>query len=227
MIFFIIALGRSGTTFLSHLLNKCSDTLVYHEPFKLDVKMYRECFRDPHKSHKYISTIRKEFIEKESSKSLNYGEVNSHLRRHVDALKEEFPNAKFIHLVRNGMDVVRSIYSRKTFTSKDTNRFVVKPRGNWKKQNRLEKICWYWKIENKFISKRIDHFVRFEDLISDYNYFKKNVLDFLGLELSKKIWNKYRSSKINKTNHYKLKWSPRSLKSFNRICRKVMEKYEY
>jgi len=45
--FFILALGRSGTTFLAHLLNLSSDAVVFHEPIRSDVDAYRRAFFSP------------------------------------------------------------------------------------------------------------------------------------------------------------------------------------
>ena len=39
--------------------------------------------------------------------------------------------------------------------------------------------------------------VRFEDLISDYTYFKKNLLEIIDLEIDYKTWEKYVSTKVN------------------------------
>lgn len=228
MIFFITGMGRSGTKFLSNLLNQCDDTLVLHEPVPLDRHKYVECFNDEDKSSKYIEKIRKNIIIDKSKDIKNYGEVNSFLRRHVVALKESFPEAKFLHLVRDGRDAVKSIYARRTFISKAP---APAPEGGWKKQSRFEKICWYWNIDNVYLAKHIDKYVNLERIVSDYDYFKKNVLDFLGLELSKEKWDSIRKIQLNATKVHKLEgyknWTKQQKRIFSNICGETMSKLGY
>lgn len=129
-LFFILALGRSGTTFLAKLLHQIPNTVVFHEPVQEDFKAYREAFNNPLAAKWYIHTFRKKEIYlrmRENHHVKSYGEVNSALRRHVEALKRAFPQATFIHLVRDGRDVVRSMMSRRTMQLDDPHTRGVMP----------------------------------------------------------------------------------------------------
>lgn len=233
MIFFITAIGRSGTKFLSNLLNQCENTLVLHEPLISDRRRYNMFFNNPKKSTVYMRKVRKNVILINAQGVNNYGEVNGFLRRHILALRKTFPEAKFLHLVRDGRDVVRSIYSRKAFEKWDKSTVGVEPPGGWKTNNRFKKICWYWNVENVHINKHIDKHVNLEKIINDYDYFKENVLDFLGLELSKEVWNVMSKNKVNATRNgkYKLpiydKWNDKQKRIFNKMCGKTMRKLGY
>jgi hypothetical protein len=224
MKFFITSIGRSGTKFLSTLLNQCEDTLVLHEPVIRDRSKQRDCFNNQKKSYEYIHNFRKDVIINKAKGYKNYGEVNGLLRRHIVALKKEFPKAKFLHLIRDGRDVVRSIYSRRTYKPNDPSTRGVSPAGGWKNQTRFEKICWYWNIENIYMSKHIDKCIALERLVSDWDYFKENVLDYLGLELPREKWEEMRNTKINATRGAKYTlplydgWSRRKKKTFRIIC---------
>ena len=106
--FFILAIGRSGTTFLSHLLNLSADAVVFHEPARSDIDAYRRAFFSPDDAERYIASFRKKeiYLRTRMKEFTVYGEVNSLLRRHVHALSRHFPAAGFLHVVRDGRDVV-------------------------------------------------------------------------------------------------------------------------
>ena len=56
--FFILAVGRSGTKFLSNLLNQASGVYVSHEPVKSDFRAYNEAFYSSDKAYKYFKHFR-------------------------------------------------------------------------------------------------------------------------------------------------------------------------
>lgn len=195
-IFFILAIGRSGTQFLVKLLNNDPKALVVHEPF-IEAIPHQEAFHDLRKAEDYILNFRKKEIYL-GIHNLNvevYGEVNSFLRRHCYALKKAFPKVKLVHLVMDGRDVVRSVYARETMTPNAYDTRMIYPSkddpfsSRWNKMSRFEKLCWYWMVENRFLRECIgDSPVQFEKIISDYNYFKETLLDTLGLDIPKGIW---------------------------------------
>jgi len=118
-LFFILSIGRSGTKWLANLLNKALRALVVHEPF-IEAIPHQEAFHDP----------KKEIYLRVHNHDIDiYGEVNSFLRRHCEALRKAFPNAIILHLVRDGREVIRSIYSRETMLSGayDTKYVCPKP----------------------------------------------------------------------------------------------------
>lgn len=236
--FFILSIGRSGTKFLANLLNKSDDVIVLHEPYNPDKRIYKEKYIDDNINHYDYLTCRFLEISTENKFLLDhkvYGEVNSFLRRHCKLLKN-FTNSKVIHLVRDGRDVVRSLISREAMTNYDKNtNFIVPKEGDpykkiWYKMTRFERCCWYWKTENEYISNYIKDFVRFEDIIKDYTYFKE-LLDKIGISLPINVWKKEICNPKNKTNKYLLpsceNWEEWQEKSFIKICGDEMKKYGY
>ena len=61
-IFLILAIGRSGTTFLSSLLNNAPNAYIVHEPVRSDFRAYIEAFYSEQKANKYIKKFRKKEI---------------------------------------------------------------------------------------------------------------------------------------------------------------------
>lgn len=243
-IFFIFAQGRSGTNFLANLLNKSPNALVVHEPVGNDFRAYKQAYYNENEAYKYIENFRKieiyHRIKKEKFKI--YGEVNGVLRRHCKELMNSFPNdTMFYHLTRDGRDVVRSIYSRRTFD--DLNNTIITPKeedpykDTWDIMTKFQRICWYWEIENEYLynifSETIDinKIIKFEKIVSDYNYLKEKLLDPIGLDISKEIWEGEIHKPKNITIEYKLphwkNWSDEKTTIFNDICGETMRKLGY
>lgn len=237
--FFILAIGRSGTLFLSQLLNQANETHIRHDPLTIDFKANQDAYHDEKKAFKYIRKFRKNeiYLNVKDKKVRLYGEVNSILRRHAMALKQEFPNCTLIHLIRDGRDYVRSAYSRIVMTNKDLNARRMFPlKGDpweqeWKDFDKFKKLCWYWQIENKFLKNHVDLTVKFEDILSDYQYFKNNVLDVLKISVSKDIWKREVRTPKNVTLKHKLphwkNWDEQKLQAFDKICGEVMRENNY
>lgn len=233
-LFFVHAIGRSGTKFLANLLGKGSATAIFHEPVHEDYKAYLRAFHSSEDAMVYIRKFRKKdiYLRARGNKTRSYGEVNSLLRRHVKALNETFPNAVMIHLVRDGRDVVRSMVSRKTMTAQDKNTLGIYPhqddpyRSNWERMDRFSRICWYWQVENSFLRKNLSPSVKFEDIIQSYDVFYEKILDPCNLIVPKKIWSEYVNSPNNKTKKYLMppwiEWSKEQKHKFQEICGEEM-----
>lgn len=238
-IFFILAIGRSGTNFFSHLLNKSKNAYIVHEPVRSDFRAYKEAFFSERKACKYFKGFRKKeiYLRAKSQNLEIYGEVNSVIRRHCNAIKAFFPKAYIFHLVRDGRDVVRSTMARRTMTGEDPNTKNIKPTeddlwyNNWARMNRFERLCWYWDVENRYLHENIDSLIQFEKLISDFDYFNKKLLKPLDLNISKEIWEKEIKNPKNITKKHRIphwrEWDTEKLETFNKICGETMKKLGY
>ncbi|MCK4523532.1 sulfotransferase [candidate division WOR-3 bacterium] len=235
--FFILAMGRSGTKFLSSLLNSNSVKVV-HERFP-DILFYQLAYRSEKLADSYFISYRRNVIDRELKNNLvsNYGEVNGLLRRHCNTIHKFYPNSKIIHLVRDGRNVVRSMMSRKSFKWYDIGtRFVHPLKGDsywnkWHLMSRFEKLCWYWMIDNKYLRLNCKYQIEFEKLISNYDYYKMNVLDLLEIEQSNDSWENLVKKPKNVTKRYSFphwsKWSSKNKNSFRNICSDEMESLGY
>lgn len=109
----IVGAARSGTTFLSHLLNKHSDTILFNEP------KYLWRYRKPGAPHdrrtaeeatpqvrKHIrSQLRQHVREGDGARLLEKTPSNCFRIPFVYAV---LPDARFIHIIRDGRDVAFS-----------------------------------------------------------------------------------------------------------------------
>jgi hypothetical protein len=238
-IFFVLAIGRSGTKFLADLLNKAPGTYVAHEPVQRDFRAYQRAFHSEEEAMKYIQGFRKrEIYLRCRDKGINtYGEVDSVLRRHGNALREAFPRASFIHLIRDGRDVVRSMISRDTLTPRDPKTKYIYPtskdlfKDQWPHMSRFERLCWLWAVENGYLRGCIGHKVRFEEVISDYEYFRQEILDPLCLDIPEETWRKAVRLPKNVTKQYGIPhwttWKASETQTFLRICGREMRANGY
>jgi hypothetical protein len=239
-IFFVVSTGRTGTVWLSNLLNTIDMCNVCHEPIPPNASIpHRDVCIRPDSAAGHVNFQKKEIYyrcRKEPDFS-TYGEVNGGLRRHVKALSEQIPHAQIVHVVRDGRNVVRSIMSRAVFTD---NHPIYKedfflPTGEmspdtFSKLTRFEKICWSWKAENKYMRENTDIRARFEDITTSFELFNAQILVPLGLELDKRVWEQSIGSK-NKTGKFIMglweDWSQEERDIFERICGEEMTEYGY
>lgn len=233
-VFFLLCIGRSGTKFLSELLNSDENAIVLHEPIPEDFDAFCIAYKNEKSALRYISNYRKKKIYS-LVKDLNvktYGEVNSALRYHGEAITKHFPHAKTLHLVRDGRDVVRSFISRQHYTKGSKGHHALRPSKKdplyykWNTLNRFEKICWLWTDANRRIRKHVNRCVKFEKVISDYNYFEENFENYLGLQIGRERWVKATNRPENSTKQFALPhwedWEDRLFESFERICGEEM-----
>lgn len=234
-VFFILSIGRSGTAFLADLLNRAEGALVVHEPVREDFRAHQEAFHSEARARHYVRRFRKKeiYLRVRHEPVETYGEVNSVLRRHCLALKEVFPKATFLHLVRDGRDVVRSMMSRATMTPADQNTKLIWPktgdsaRTHWAEMSRFEKLCWYWKVENEFLRSGIRaEPIQFEKLIGSYEDFIERICQPCGIEISRDVWKRAVGVPKNATKDYRFphwsEWDPKTTKAFDEMCGQEM-----
>jgi hypothetical protein len=228
--FFILAIGRSGTTFLAHLLNMCADAVVYHEPARNDIDAYRRAFFSPDDAERYIASFRKKemYLRARLADVTVYGEVNSLLRRHFHALSRHFPEAGFLHMVRDGRDVVRTMMSTDALRPGDMWTWWLRPHESdpffpqWRTMDRFAKLCWYWRVENHHLRTSIGSTVKFEEITRDYGCFEQRILRPFGLVLPQTVWKQQAGVQRNATGTYRIahwrEWDAGQMRTFETIC---------
>ncbi|GBE06030.1 hypothetical protein BMS3Abin10_01672 [bacterium BMS3Abin10] len=240
-VFFIVSTGRTGTRWLAGLLNLSKDALVEHEPVPIETWAHKEAARDLNTAVQYVKEFRrKEIYLRVSGRRLlikTYGEVNGILRRHIEPILKYIPGVVLLHLVRDGRDVIRSLISRGTYSGNHSVYYDFQPHivdeysDRWNKLSEFEKTCWLWQWENKYMRQHIDQRARFEDIISSYALFRKQILEPLGIELEKAVWQASVQRPKNVTKEYAIgswdDWTVEQQKQFIRICSKEMQEYGY
>ncbi|WP_111682131.1 sulfotransferase domain-containing protein [Winogradskyella tangerina] len=244
---FVTGVGRSGTTFLSHLLSNCKGATIHHEYERTREFQLLSWYLGKTYSIPYLKVL-KEDIESKNSSASKFVEVNGGYRHCINELCEVFQTEKVFHLVRNPKDVVRSLYTRR---DERNVHFIPKTETEiewWLKADKFSRICWNWKTDTELLINEGLDILLFEKIISDYDYFKTNLLDKIGLTMDKGSWQNEVQVKKNKTKSklyrflyakYKGKgfvedrlpkyedWSDDYKHKFNEICGDTMLKLGY
>jgi hypothetical protein len=157
-----------------------------------------------------------------------YGEVNSLLRRHVHALRRHFPAAGFLHVVRDGRDVVRTMMSTNALRPGDMWTWWLRPHesdpffAQWRTMDRFAKLCWYWRVENHHLRTSIGSTVKFEAITGDYECFEQRILRPFGLVLPQSVWKQQAGVQRNPTGTYRIahwrEWDAHQTQTFETIC---------
>lgn len=236
-IFFIVGMGRSGTTLLRTMLDAGQETILppeakvivhlkqkYNHKKKWNINLVDELLVDLYSDKKYVRSWQ---IDKEILREtiLNYpieklsfsfickliylsyssiyqkttikiiGDKNPIHSIFIGELLEVFPDAKFIHIVRDYRDCVLS--NAKLFKRKNISALVV-----------LWKIYNYWiSIYNKQYPDRF-FLIRYEDLVTYPDQKMIEICAFLGISFSSSMvqhddeLNKYFNKDVNITIQY-------------------------
>lgn len=184
--------GRSGTTLARIILDShpsicCGpEAKVFLEDrldiarlaarFKLDVTSLREA-RDSSRS-------RAEFIDRfavlcqASSGKRRWAEKTPRNVLHLPYLFERFPEARFVHMLRDGRDVACSL---RTHPRHKVVHGKLVPLNTWRP---MEECATRWRDSlvavRPYLSDPRVHTLRYEDLVSDPRGTTRKLLDFLG-----------------------------------------------
>lgn len=208
-IVFVLSTGRSGSQSIASLANKHSKVDAYHEPFYNHLKVISTNYsRGILTSQKAKDKLIRLYSSLRLSKKGNvYLESDQKLVPLLGILKEIFPEAKYIWLIRNPSDFLKSARARGWFDG-DSPAFNdqtvllqqqyyshgcritgdVLSEGaisGWDQFSVEDKILWYWRYWNEEIERTLTtvpaerkHLIKLKDLNRNQSEF----FNFLNLE---------------------------------------------
>ena len=191
--FFVLSAGRCGTMTLAHLLNTATNARVWHHPQPDPIKESLLAYWGNIDKRKAFWKARYPIIHKTWSEGLVHGETDLLMTPFCDMLAEEIPDAKFIVLVRNPRDYVRSGMRRNYYHGHPWDFGRLRPKEEteefegWNKLDQFGKVCWLWRKTYEYIlkitsaiSKHRVFVARFEDLVRSDSK-TEELFEFLGL----------------------------------------------
>ncbi len=239
----VTGMGRSGSKFLSTLLNQAGNAVSRHESIGDSAFVSISYYRPQHPL--VAAQLREGFrrAETDFSSADRCVVVEPGLRYVIPVVQQVSPAARCLHLVRNGRAVVQSMQRRKFLTKRDPHlpctpcepvAFV-----QWQKSDRFGRLCWYWADSVRRLLGQGVKTIQLERLVSDYEYLDAELLQPTGIALSKSEWTNQRDRRINRSGmRLRLKswigrrprnqtWSADRERQFREVCGEVMETLDY
>ena len=184
---FVLSTGRCGTGLITQILSASPVLRVEHMP-QPELEYASSIAHQMHPSVQclelaILSARFDLFFLNTYLRGKIYVETNPRMSFFAPALARLLPNAKFIHLVRNPADFVRSGMRRQYYETGVIYHQRLSDSGNdrWEKMTRLEKVAWEWNE----INGRIEEFKRSCDsnrvltLLSENLYSKEDTTNQL------------------------------------------------
>lgn len=246
---FLLSTGRTGTTFMGTVLNRAPGLVARHEPqpdcFDLGVKFGEG--RAPVGFVRRILRANRWWVPnllKENNARI-YFESNQYLFSLVPVLQDIFPGSKFIRVVRDGRDVVRSFFARDLYASSSKydyprpDRIEEEPWGDeWEEMTRFERIAWYWQFKDRYIQNSLTDLpsdsalnLKFEDIYDESRNYPgmRSLLGYLGIEDVN--WKPWMDRSVRSTTQHELlpwpEWGKKRRERFNRIAGEHLENCGY
>lgn len=171
-IVFVLSSGRCGSKSIVKMFNQHPKFIAFHEEIPELIKLSTDLAEKPESKkivYKQLDTIFRNKIWYGNSDSIH---VHSDHRMWnlVEFLSGYFPNAIFIHLLRNPYDSIKSMVPRNWYTQDfdegdNSNIFEkYRLRGNrlglfsdkeWQSFSNPEKCAWYWNFVNVSIANQL------------------------------------------------------------------------
>ncbi|MEW5857923.1 MAG: glycosyltransferase [Cyanobacteriota bacterium] len=245
--FFIVSTGRSGTTTIAKTLSLVNGCVCLHEP---PPELIGES-----SAYRY-GVIKGEEIKKILLKTRNltinnsiYGESNQTLSLIIPVLVEAFPEAKYIWLIRNGLDVVASTYQKQWYTGHSENhdhyeecspieqawidgriegdRCGDMSPDEWSKLDRFGRCCWYWSYVNRIIEADLNEHAaeRFKILhLEEINLKLPEIIDWIGLKTAV-IPQAERHNVAKREPYHWTRWTEQERATFDHWCGNLMDRF--
>lgn len=248
---FTLSTGRVGTETLAALLELTREFFTYHEPtpklYKLSQLAY-ENEKDPLAkkilTSAFLST-REELLEYSLTCGRGYIETSPQVTFLAPMILDALPNARFIHLIRDPREVIRSGMRRKWFDGHPYDKTRITPKlgssefKKWIQYTPFQKNIWLWAETNMWIADFLQQipdsqkfFLRSEDLFSLNANEVKRLFDFIGAPVPPK--NKLRSILSRKLNAQTsgafpstTEWTQEAQEDLRNIAAAALEKFGY
>ena len=250
---FVIVTGaaRSGTTFLANLLDRASGVEARHmffarqtppnESYARNTFVTLSYYQPGHPLLEQILRREREQVAARFPHARTFVDVNPQLQYALDAVRATLSDVLCFQLVRNGREVVRSLFNSARYTARYRDLWILPSDASalarWSGYSRFERICWYW---NDMVARLLEARVRtlqLERIVSDYRYLGEYLLEPCGIDLDEEVWRTLKDTRLHPSRFHlkrflrgrpvKLAWAQQHEASFMRICGDTMRALGY
>lgn len=237
--YFFLSTARSGSLWLSNVIDRATNCKGVHEftfnhRFENDEPVLDKRTTDDFQSlcddRPAALQLLRQSLRWMRQQPGDVAEANVYLEPFLTELRELAPNAVFIHLHRDGRDVVRSILNRGWYDNPDDHKHRALPIENWNRLTRFERACWYWRYTNEMIAPFATNRLRFEKMVSDVDYLSDQLARYgiiLHPLLAERVFHeRVNASKVADVPAHE-QWSSEYQKTFTQICGAVQQMLGY
>lgn len=237
---FIIGSPRSGTTFLGNCLAQLPEVSYHFEPIATKAAaryVYQKEWKHWWSKYFYHS-VYEWLLRIHGDGDLRFSEKTPRNCFLIDFLAQTFPDAKFIHIIRDGRDVALSLSKKPWFLASQANSGLFEPGGYpygnysqfWVEADRREEFeatsdihrcIWVWKRFTETALKETSNLLgsrylvlRYENLVFNPLEETNQILDFLNVDSDQSQNQFYQAVKAVKTSSisgWKREFSPEQL----------------
>jgi hypothetical protein len=242
---FIVSTGRSGSTAISLAISLIDGCECFHEP---EPALIREAslYRYGEIEKRDLKKIIKESRPKSKNEKI-YCESNQKLSLIIPVLAEIFPGARFLWLIRNGLDFVASAEQKRWYAREsedgvpyeqcssivqdwidgriEGDRCEEVSPARWNGMSHFERCCWYWNYVNTVIQGDLKKHasgncarLRLEDINTDLS----RVLSEIGLRHLVAPAPARHNTAVNQPYHW-TDWTEKERKIFEDWCGETMD----
>lgn len=241
--FYVSGAGRSGTKWLAWVLNGDPNAAVFHEILTYaddkagflartsSVMHYIRSVRDP-----FVTATAKAYAYWRNLKPTVRGEVNSQIRYMLPQILAVHQTARIFAIVRDGRDVVRSMWGRNHYRNRNTGSLAIEPldddpwREQWDKFGRFSRLCWWWQDGVQAARDVAERTLVFERLVTDYDYLAE-FADSVGVSVPLARFRRASGIRMNATREHAMpawpEWSEFQTERFWAICGHQMRECGY
>jgi hypothetical protein len=178
------------------------EVLINHEAINTDFDMdVTACFR-PWEAREYVTGHRADRIEKRQKtrpELKDYGEITPRCRYFSAELERAYPDAKFVHLVRDPRRAIVSMMNYGYYGVRGRRHRIEAPYpGEWQTH---ERAAWAWSFGHYRIRSHITEFIRLEDLLMTYATIER-LADLIGLRCDRATWESKRKKPVNPSQNF-------------------------
>ena len=158
---FVLSTGRSGTLFLNRMLMLSPDVMAVHQPHPELIRASKMAYENiqtrPAIFSETFKSAREELLLQAANRNKIFVETNNRITFFAPVIRDCFPNALFIHLVRHPGDFVRSGIRRHWYSGKSSHDpgriqpFSGSVKEEWDTFSQIARIGWLWNETHRFI----------------------------------------------------------------------------
>ena len=193
--FFVLSTGRSGTQTLAQLLKMAGNAKVWHHPQPYMIQETLEAYWDTIDRRSTFWAGRGQIIRSAWDQGLIHGETDHNMTPFCDVIARDIPNSRFVVLVRDPREFVRSGMRRGYYRGTgewEDGRLRPHPDDpildDWLDMPQFEQVCWLWAETYRHIERigaQIGEdrvlILRFEDLVAGPDA-TEQLFEFVGLD---------------------------------------------